>query len=184
VITDKIIKPNENRFWEWTPKNGYEIKKCNGASRVIYDEAANKCLAEEEEESKEEESKEQSKEEKEQQKEEESKEKEEAQKKGKEKKKETAYQDMKNNRTRKQTEFKENVAKIIESLKNKIDKMGDKALCKPCDNFVDTELEKGKGTKIQTITDIRTYIRKHPCLCKNHIAEYVLLCPKNKSKTA
>jgi hypothetical protein len=100
----------------------------------------------------------------------------------KEKKKETAYQAMKKNRTRKQTEFKENVANVIASLKNKIKNMETKALCNSCADFVKTDLEEGKGPKIQTLTDIRGYIRDHPCLCKNHITEFATILLKEKSK--
>jgi len=81
--------------------------------------------------------------------------------------KETLFQTQRNFRRKKKIEFSEKVTNVIAALKRKIGKMKKTPLCDDCSKTFDS-------INKMTIADIRAYLKeKKPCLCKNHIAEFM-----------
>ena len=89
---------------------------------------------------------------------------------------ENPYKTQNRFRTEKKIEFSNKVTKVIAALQNKIGKMKNTSLCNDCSQAF-------KDIGKMTIDDIRAYLKeKKPCLCKNHITEFMdkIIQEKNK----
>jgi hypothetical protein len=98
---------------------------------------------------------------------------------------ETLYQTQTNFRRKKKIEFSEKVQNVINSLQKKIDKMKTIPLCNNCEQTF-------KGIRKMSIKEIREYIntpiidkegkKYKPCLCKEHIQEFMEKIKEEKNK--
>lgn len=149
---DKVSETIKSNIWEWTPSDGYKYSNCGDNTKYTYFDYT--CISEKDyklfelsyQKKLEENNQKNLK---------------------KNRYREPVYQTQTKNRLKKKIEFTDKVANVIAELQNKIGKMKNTPLCDDCNQ----KFEKiGK----MTIDDIRAYLKeKKPCLCKNHITEFM-----------
>jgi len=148
-------------YWRWSPVAGYTIKPCNGVKDKLGENdfyswipSEKKCVLDEVTKGR-------------------------FWGENRNASKESLFQTQKKNRENKKNNFKQNAKKVVEALRKKIEKSKKIELCDTCGEFIENNKP--------TISEIREFLQNKgskPCVCKNHIQEYLkdLLKEKQKKK--